>query len=336
MTKVENHRTETDFEDQLIAKVFLFQFVNSNGALFYVAMAQGPLTRGIGDKQPWKTRRFDCAPYCLEHVSYLLGTIFIVRVVLGNWNEVVAPFLARLRKDAARRRGHDQDDAEYEDPASTSIRKRQVSPAEEQFEKDDYGSLDIFDDYGELVVQFGYATLFVSAFPLAPVFACVNNFIEIRVDGWKMCQNTKRPWPKGAEDIGTWESVLTVVAILGTITNSIMITQTSPAFTNVTSSYRLVAFVVLEWILIGAKIVLMSVIDDVPEDVELQEQRQEFLVTKIIVDEADEEIDLEDDEFIEIDEPKVYQSDPCLREDAGGGDEDDGPGGEKKEADAEE
>ena len=70
---------------------------------------------------------------------------------------------------------------------------------------------------------------------------------------------------------------------------------------------------------------------------ELQEQRQEFLVTKIIVDEADEEIDLEDDEFIEIDEPKVYQSDPCLREDAGGGDEKD-DGGEKKESepDAEE
>ena len=60
-------------------------------------------------------------------------------------------------------------------------------------------------------------------------------------------------------------------------------------------------------------------------------------MTKIIVDEADEEIDLEDDEFIEIDEPKVYQSDPCLREDAGGGDEDDGPGGEmKKDPDAEE
>ena len=34
-------------------------------------------------------------------------------------------------------------------------------------------------------------------------------------------------------------------------------------------------------------------------------------MTKIIVDEADEEIDLEDDEFIEIDEPKVYQSDPA-------------------------
>ena len=107
-----------------------------------------------------------------------------------------------------------------------------------------------------------------------------------------------------------------------------MITQTSPAFTNVPSSYRLVAFVVLEWILIGAKIVLMSVIDDVPEDVELQEARQEFLVTKIIVDEADEEIDLEDDEFIEIDEPTVYQADPCLR-DSGAGEED---GGDKKEA----
>ena len=139
-------------------------------------------------------------------------------------------------------------------------RRRRVVPWA-QLGLAEYGG--VFDEYLELVVQFGYATLFVSAFPLAPVFACVNNFIEIRVDGWKMCQNTKRPWPKGAEDIGTWESVLTVVAILGTITNSIMITQTSPAFTNVTSSYRLVAFVVLEWILIGAKIVLMSVIDDV-------------------------------------------------------------------------
>jgi hypothetical protein len=46
------------------------------------------------------------------------------------------------------------------------------------------------------------------------------------------------------------------------------------------------------------------------------------------VDEADEEIDLEDDEFIEIDEPTVYQADPCLR-DSGAGEED---GGDKKEA----
>ena len=41
---------------------------------------------------------------------------------------------------------------------------------------------------GEMVIQFGYCTLFVAAFPLAPLMAFVNNAIEIRVDAWKLCQ----------------------------------------------------------------------------------------------------------------------------------------------------
>ena len=33
----ENHRTDSDFEDSLVVKTFLFQFVNSNAAIFYSA-----------------------------------------------------------------------------------------------------------------------------------------------------------------------------------------------------------------------------------------------------------------------------------------------------------
>ena len=277
MTVVENHRTETEFEDNLIAKVFLFQFVNSYGALFYVAMAQSPLARWVGDAQPWKMRRFDCAPSCLGSVGHLLGTIFIVRVVLGNYEEVVSPYLQRLETESLRKQKRPSDDpSEFEDPSDPDMaRKRQVSPAEEQYEKNEYNYLSLFDDYGELVIQFGYATLFVSAFPLAPVFACVNNFIEIRVDGWKMCQNTRRPWPSGAEDIGTWESVLTIVSILATISNALMVTQTSPVLARLSSAYRLVIFIVLEWVLIGAKVVLMAIVDDVPEDVEIRVENQD-------------------------------------------------------------
>lgn len=36
--------------------------------------------------------------------------------------------------------------------------------------------------------QFGYATLFVAAYPLSCFMALVNNYIEIRVDAWKLCQ----------------------------------------------------------------------------------------------------------------------------------------------------
>ena len=40
LTDRENHRTDTQYEDSLIAKMFLFQFVNSYASLFYVAFIQ--------------------------------------------------------------------------------------------------------------------------------------------------------------------------------------------------------------------------------------------------------------------------------------------------------
>ena len=36
-----------------------------------------------------------------------------------------------------------------------------------------------------MVLQYGFVTLFVSAFPLAPLFALLNNLIEIRLDAYK-------------------------------------------------------------------------------------------------------------------------------------------------------
>jgi hypothetical protein len=48
-------------------------------------------------------------------------------------------------------------------------------------------------DYAGLVIQFGYTVLFVAAFPLAPTMAFVSSFIQIRIDGWKLCQAFRRP-----------------------------------------------------------------------------------------------------------------------------------------------
>ena len=58
----------------------------------------------------------------------------------------------------------------------------------------------------------------------------------------------------------------------------------------------------------------MAALDDVPEDVEMQIERQDFLISKIIGLERDEEKDLEDDELFEIEEPPVHASDPGIRD----------------------
>ena len=38
----------------------------------------------------------------------------------------------------------------------------------------------LFEEYLEMVIQYGFVTIFVSAFPLAPFFALINNIIEVK------------------------------------------------------------------------------------------------------------------------------------------------------------
>ena len=88
----------------------------------------------------------------------------------------------------------------------------------------------------------------------------------------------------------------------------------SSTFDALPNAHRLVIFIILEWLLVGVKIVLMAVFDDVPDDVEMQIARQEFLISKIILNERDEEKDLGDDELFEIEEPPVHASDPGIQD----------------------
>jgi hypothetical protein len=63
LTSAENHRTDTEHEDSLIAKLFMFQFVNSYTSFFYIAFIKA----NIGDP---------CAGGCMQELCIQLSTIF--------------------------------------------------------------------------------------------------------------------------------------------------------------------------------------------------------------------------------------------------------------------
>ena len=69
------------------------------------------------------------------------------------------------------------------------------------------------------VIQYGFVTLFVTAFPLAPFFALINNTFEIRLDAYKLIATKRRPLAERAQDIGAWFNILQCITYLSVITN---------------------------------------------------------------------------------------------------------------------
>ena len=56
------------------------------------------------------------------------------------------------------------------------------TPIEKQFALQVYDPVaNLLTDYASLVIQFGYLTLFVATFPLAPLMCYVSNYISIRI-----------------------------------------------------------------------------------------------------------------------------------------------------------
>merc|ERR550525_1914414 len=71
------------------------------------------------------------------------------------------------------------------------------------------------------------ARLFVAAFPLAPLFALINNWVEIRLDAQKFVCETRRAVAERAENIGIWFKILEMLAQLAVISNAFLIAFTS-------------------------------------------------------------------------------------------------------------
>uniref|UniRef100_A0A8C2S4A0 Anoctamin n=1 Tax=Capra hircus TaxID=9925 RepID=A0A8C2S4A0_CAPHI len=77
------------------------------------------------------------------------------------------------------------------------------------------------------LIQYGFTTIFVAAFPLAPLLALFSNLVEIRLDAIKMVRLQRRLVPRKAKDIGAWLHVLEIIGVLAVIANGMVIAFTS-------------------------------------------------------------------------------------------------------------
>ena len=117
-----------------------------------------------------------------------------------------------------------------------------------------------------------------------------NNYLEIRVDAYNISYACRRPEPKGAEDIGTWYTILEIMATVGVVTNAALIVFTSGnAAQGMSIEWKMWFFIAMEHVVLLIKFFLALLVNDVPHEVRLQRERASYLVDKIIYLIADDD-----------------------------------------------
>ncbi|ETK91057.1 hypothetical protein F441_05425 [Phytophthora nicotianae CJ01A1] len=290
LTTWENHRTVWEFESMLATKLFSFKFLNAFISLFWIAFVDQNATALrkqlliiMGVRQLWNSIQRDVLP--MFHVRY-------------RWKN--AGF--RFRQASGRVKNcwsmssHEWYDAElsYSSTAMPLSGKERILPPppmvllQELMYPHDF----LMGKQMEVVLQFGYVTMFVSVLPVAPLFALLSNVVATRLDVLSCTQAKRRPPFESETEVSTFMSILEFMSFAAVAVNCAVLFFTTrsdfesliqvirPGWREDTTTDNSSAYVtelwlllVIEHVVLGAKALLSLVIDDSASWVRLDEDQ---------------------------------------------------------------
>ncbi|XP_042812722.1 anoctamin-10 isoform X4 [Panthera tigris] len=191
LTSWENHRLESAYQNHLILKVLVFNFLNCFASLFYIAFV-------LRD---------------MKLLRQSLATLLITSQILNQIMESLLPYWLQRKHHVQVKRKVQALKADID----ATLYEQVV------LEKEMGTYLGTFDDYLELFLQFGYVSLFSCVYPLAAAFAVLNNFTEVNSDALKMCRVLKRPFSEPSANIGVWQLAFETMSVISVVTNCALI-----------------------------------------------------------------------------------------------------------------
>lgn len=155
-----------------------------------------------------------------KQVIYFTVTAQIVNLGM----ELIVPYLKRrgfaklkqIQSDMASKNSGASSTSATDPPEDSAFLERVRKEAE----------LDVYDvttDLREMVLQFGYLSLFSVVWPLAGLSFLINDWVELRADAMKICVEMQRPTPWRADTIGPWLDALSFLTWLGSMTTSALV-----------------------------------------------------------------------------------------------------------------
>ncbi|TRZ00148.1 hypothetical protein DNTS_026265 [Danionella cerebrum] len=231
LCEIEKTRSAAATERSFTVKMFSFQFFTLFSSLFYVAFFLGRINGYPGNyvRIAGKWRLEECHPSgCLTDLFIQMAVILVLKQTINNIFEFTVPWLKLrfLSRNAKKKR---------KSIAKCNRKECQEKPCDAcklrdwlaNYELNHVDRFSLFNEFLEIVLQFSFTTIFVAAFPLAPLLALINNIFEIRLDAMKMVSLERRLVPKKTNDIGVWNKILEAVGVMAVIANGLVIGITS-------------------------------------------------------------------------------------------------------------
>lgn len=247
LCEIEETRSFAATERSFTVKMFSFQFFTLFSSLFYVAFFLGRINGYPGNyvRIAGEWRLEECHPSgCLTDLFIQMAVILVLKQTINNIFEFTVPWLKMLfkrskTKKKSRKCGNcyrkacREKDGNIEQCDLCKLRDWMTN-----YDLSDVNAFSLFNEFLEMVLQFSFTTIFVAAFPLAPLLALINNIFEIRLDAIKMVSLERRLVPKKTNDIGVWNKILEVVGVMAVIANGLVIGISSDFIPRLAYRYR--------------------------------------------------------------------------------------------------
>ncbi|KAG6103650.1 hypothetical protein E4U31_002642 [Claviceps sp. LM219 group G6] len=227
LTHRENYDTVDAHKAALVQKQFVLNFMTSYMALLFTGFVYIPFgdillpfldfwrhtaqTLTFSEKT-LPTQQFRINP---ERISSQMFYCTVTAQVVNFATEVIVPY-AKQKAFAKAKELQSRQPEIQDEPEEAAFLKR----VRDECVLETY---DVTDDYREMIMQFGYLSLFSVAWPMAACCFLINNWVELRSDGLKIAVSCKRPIPWRSDSIGPWLDALGFLSWLGSITSAAIV-----------------------------------------------------------------------------------------------------------------
>ncbi|KAI8334279.1 calcium-activated chloride channel-domain-containing protein [Chlamydoabsidia padenii] len=288
LTNWEMHQTETSWEYNYTQKIFVANFLVSYLSLFFIAWIYIP----FGDHVLPYLNEFnishDHKKVDFQRLQDQLVYFVVTGQIVGFLLEMVVPFILSLVMPKAKKVVHSiNKKKEDNDTTSTSTTDISLSPEDDtEFTKklhretglDEYN---IYTDYVEMVIQFGYVSMFSPVWPLTALCCVANNWVELRSDAVKICKYTRRPIPLRAENIGPWLRNMETIVWLSSITMgsfAYLFHPTTDLHSSYVPLYTLMSILLSEHLFAGLRLAIQSIISVIPSWPDLRIKKEDYKI----------------------------------------------------------